>query len=44
MSRKRFIGIRVTPEEDQRLRYEAKRQGKSIAELVRRGFLLPYYS
>ena len=39
MARKRFIGIRVTPEEDRKLRFESERQGKSIAELIREGYL-----
>jgi hypothetical protein len=39
MSRKKFIGIRVTVEEDLRLRFESQRQGKSIAELIRSGIL-----
>jgi hypothetical protein len=38
MSRKKFIGIRVTAEEDSRLRFESQRLGKSIAELIREGF------
>ena len=39
MARKKFIGIRVTPEEDLRLRFESERLGKSIAELIRSGIL-----
>jgi hypothetical protein len=40
MSRKKFIGIRVTAEEDSKLRFESQRQERSIANLIREGFLL----
>jgi hypothetical protein len=39
MARKKFIGIRVTSIEFDRLHFEAGRQEKSMANLIREGFL-----